>query len=64
MKKIAVTFNGKYEMFEAYHYSIWFRIFGATCFGFITSGSTEEGLIKRTHKFLYGKLKFIKIVNV
>ena len=64
MEKIAIMFNEKSEIFEAYHYSKWFRIFGATCFGYVSSWSDEDGLIKRSHNILYGKLKFIRIVEV
>ena len=64
MEKIAIMFNEKSEIFEAYHYSKWFRIFGATCFGYVSCWDNETGLIKRLHTTLYGKLKFIKIVDV
>ncbi len=62
MKKIAIVFNEKNDMFEAYWYSIRFRIFGPSCFGYITSWNSEDGLIKRVKEVIYGKLKFIRVV--
>ena len=67
VKKIAIMFNEKYRTvgFEAYHYSVWFRIFGATSFGYITgSCSSEKELIEDVRRKLYGNLKFIRIVEV
>jgi len=63
-KKIAIIFNEKNGLYEGHYYSIRFRIFGVSTFGWIAMASSEEGLIRELHKKIYGKLIFIRIVEV
>jgi hypothetical protein len=62
--KIAIVYNEKSEGFEAYHFSVRFRLFGPSCLGFIDWWPTVEGLIARVKKRIYGKVRFIRVVEI
>jgi hypothetical protein len=64
--KVAICKNNKvvYRDFLAYHYSWWFRIFGPNIWSFIASGHSEEALIEGVKRKFYGKIAFIRIVEI
>jgi len=64
--KVAIFKDSRalYPSYEAYKYSIWFRIFGPTSFDFIACESTEEELIKKVSRRVCGKLKLIRITEI
>ena len=64
MKKVAIMFNEKNGMYEAYVYSFWLLIFGPFFSGFISLSASEEKLIEKLHREIYGKTVFVRIVKV
>ena len=53
-----------YDSYEAYRYSWWFRLFGPTVWSLICSSCSEDNLMKSLKRKLYGKIEFIRIVEV
>jgi hypothetical protein len=62
--KIAICFNEKYDWFEAYRYTWYFRLFGAEKCWRVGWGRSEEDLIAQVRKQLFGKLTFIRVVEL
>lgn len=65
MKKIAIIFNGKNNMYESHYYNILFKIlpFG-NIFTYITCGATVSRIKENTIKEIKGKYKLIQIYDI
>lgn len=61
--KVAIVFNGKNDMFEAYKYDIWFRLLPSLSWR-IECGCSEDDVINRVKKAICGKLKIIRILDI